>query len=126
VPLSEHEQRRVEQVERLVAEEPKFASAVGASGPRFHGRRRVVVAAVLVVVGLGLVVYGAVSKGTVVGVAGFVVMLGAAGFALTSLRRAHGNELRSVGGSARRSTRRRSSLIDRLEERWRQRPEDSR
>jgi len=126
VPLSEHEQRLFEQIERSLAEDPKFASAVRASDPRFHARRRLLVAAVLVVAGLGLVVYGAVSSNVLTGVAGFVVMLGAAGFALTSLRRAHGGELRSVGGTARRSTRRRNSLIDRLEERWRQRPEDGR
>jgi hypothetical protein len=126
VPLSEHEQRLFEQIERSLAEDPKFASAVRASDPRFHARRRLLVAAALVVAGLGLVVYGAVSKSALIGVAGFVVMLGAAGFALTSLRRASGAELRSVGGTARRSTRRRSSIIDRLEERWRQRPEDGR
>jgi Protein of unknown function (DUF3040) len=126
VPLSEHEQRLFEQIERSLAEDPKFASAVRASDPRFHARRRLLVAAALVVAGLGLVVYGAVSKSALIGVAGFVVMLGAAGFALTSLRRASGAELRSFGGTARRSTRRRSSIIDRLEERWRQRPEDGR
>jgi hypothetical protein len=126
VPLSEHEQRLFEQIERSLAEDPKFASAVRASDPRFHARRRIIVAVALVVAGLGLVVYGTVSKSALIGVAGFVVMLGAAGFALTSLRRAGNSELRSVGGSARRSTRRRSSIIDRLEERWRQRPEDGR
>jgi Protein of unknown function (DUF3040) len=126
VPLSEHEQRLFEQIERSLAEDPKFASAVRASDPRFHARRRFWIAGVLVVAGLALVVYGAVSKSALVGVAGFVVMLGAAGFALTSLRRSQGNELRSVDGTASRSTRRRSSLIDRLEERWRQRPEDGR
>jgi hypothetical protein len=126
VPLSEHEQRLFEQIERSLAEDPKFASAVRASDPRFHARRRLLVAAALVVAGLGLVVYGVMSKSALIGVGGFVVMLGAAGFALTSMRRAHGSELRSVGGTARRSTRRRSSFIDRLEERWRQRPEDGR
>jgi hypothetical protein len=126
VPLSEHEQRLFEQIERSLAEDPKFASAVRASDPRFHARRRLLVAAALVVAGLGLVVYGVMSKSALIGVGGFVVMLGAAGFALTSMRRAQGGELRSVGGTARRSTRRRSSIIDRLEERWRQRPEDGR
>ena len=62
MPLSEHEQRLFEQIERSLAEDPKFASAVRASDPRFHARRRLLVAAVLVVAGLGLVVYGAVSK----------------------------------------------------------------
>jgi DUF3040 family protein len=126
VPLSEHEQRLFEQIERSLAEDPKFASAVRASDPRFHFRRRLWIGVALGVAGLGLVFYGVVSKVALIGVAGFVVMLGAAGFVLTSMRRAQGNELRSVGGTARRSTRRRSSFIDRLEERWRQRPEDGR
>jgi hypothetical protein len=125
VPLSEHEQRLFEQIERSLAEDPKFASAVRATDPRFHARRRLIVAAALVVAGLALVVFG-VSRGVVLSVAGFVVMLAAAAFGLSSLRRAHGVELRAVDGTASRSTRRRSSLIDRLEERWRQRPEDSR
>jgi Protein of unknown function (DUF3040) len=125
VPLSEHEQRLFEQIERSLAEDPKFASAVRATDPRFHARRRLIVAAALVVAGLALVVFG-VSRGVVLSVAGFVVMLGAAAFGLSSMRRAHGIELRAVDGTASRSTRRRSSLIDRLEERWRQRPEDSR
>jgi hypothetical protein len=125
VPLSEHEQRLFEQIERSLAEDPKFASAVRATDPRFHARRRLLVAGALVVAGLALVVYGVASKSALLGVAGFVVMLGAAAFALTSLRRSHGAELRAVGGTASRTTRqRRSSLIDRLEERWRQRPED--
>jgi hypothetical protein len=127
VPLSEHEQRLFEQIERSLAEDPKFASAVRATDPRFHARRRLLVAGALVVAGLALVVYGVASKSALLGVAGFVVMLGAAAFALTSLRRSHGPELRVVGGTASRTTRqRRSSLIDRLEERWRQRPEDRR
>jgi hypothetical protein len=37
---SEHEQRLFEQIERSLAEDPKFASAVRASDPRFHARRR--------------------------------------------------------------------------------------
>jgi DUF3040 family protein len=125
VPLSEHEQRLFEQIERSLAEDPKFASAVRATDPRFHARRRLIVAAALVVAGLALVVFG-VSRGVVLSVAGFVVMLGAAAFGLTALRRAHGVELRAVNGTASRSTRRRNSFIDRLEERWRQRPEDNR
>jgi hypothetical protein len=125
VPLSEHEQRLFEQIERSLAEDPKFASAVRATDPRFHARRRLIVAAVLVAAGLALVVFG-VSKGVALSVAGFVVMLGAAAFALSSLRRAHGAELRSVGGTASRPTRRRSSVIDWLEKRWRRRPEDNR
>ncbi|HEX6499252.1 MAG TPA: DUF3040 domain-containing protein [Micromonosporaceae bacterium] len=124
MPLSEHEQRLFEQIERSLAEDPKFASAVRATDPRFHARRRLLVAAVLVVAGLALVVYGVVSKSSLIGVAGFVVMLGAAAFGLQSHRRGQGNDLRVVGGTASRRTRSgRMSLVDRLEDRWRRRPE---
>ena len=75
MPLSEHEQRLFEQIERSLAEDPKFASAVRASDPRFHARRRLLVAAGVIIAGLALVVYGAVIKTPPLAVAGFVVML---------------------------------------------------
>jgi len=128
VPLSEHEQRLFEQIERSLAEDPKFASAVRASDPRFHTRRRLLIAAGVIIAGLALVVYGTVSKVPLLGVAGFVVMLGAAAFAMQSQRKAKAPDLRVVGGNTSRRARssRRLSLIDRLEDRWRQRPEGHR
>ena len=126
MPLSEHEQRLFEQIERSLAEDPKFASAVRASDPRFHARRRIVIAVILFLGGIGLLIYGAFSKTIPVGVAGFVVMLGSAVFAMQSYRQGQSKDLRAVGGTATRRTRqRRSSLVDRLEERWRRRPEDN-
>ncbi|MBO4207927.1 DUF3040 domain-containing protein [Micromonospora sp. CPCC 206060] len=129
MPLSEHEQRLFEQIERSLAEDPKFASAVRASDPRFHARRRLLVAAGVIIAGLALVVYGAVIKVPPVAVAGFVVMLASAAFAVQSQRRASSPDLHVVGGTTskgRRPSRRRSSLLDRLEDRWRQRPEGHR
>ena len=64
MPLSEHEQRLFDQIERSLAEDPKFASAVRASDPRFHARRRLLVAAFVIIAGLALVVYGTVSSNT--------------------------------------------------------------
>jgi hypothetical protein len=126
VPLSEHEQRLFEQIERSLAEDPKFASAVRASDPRFHARRRIVVAAGLFLAGIGLLVYGAVSKVALLGVAGFVVMLGSVALGMQAYRHGQNRDLRAVGGTATRRTRlRRSSFVDRLEERWRRRPEDN-
>ena len=126
MPLSEHEQRLFEQIERSLAEDPKFASAVRSSDPRFHARRRMVIAGLVIVVGLGLVVYAAVASKTIIGVIGFVVMLLAAAFAIQSQRRVHNVQLRAVDGSATRRVRGGSSgggLFGRLEERWRNRPE---
>lgn len=128
MPLSEHEQRLFEQIERSLAEDPKFASAVRASDPRVRARRRLLVAAGVIVAGLALVVYGAAIKTPLLAVAGFVVMLASAAYAVQSHRRTQSPDLHVVGGTAtsRRRPRRRSSLIDRLEERWRQRPEGHR
>jgi hypothetical protein len=126
VPLSEHEQRLFEQIERSLAEDPKFASAVRASDPRFHARRRLVAAALLFVAGIVLLIYGVAGKLPLLGVGGFVVMLGSVAFWMQSYRRGQSTDLRAVGGTATRRTRsRRSSIIDRLEERWRRRPEDN-
>ncbi|MEV6346668.1 DUF3040 domain-containing protein [Actinoplanes sp. NPDC051851] len=128
MPLSEHEQRLFDQIERSLAEDPKFASAVRASDPRFHARRRLIIAAFVIVLGLCLVVFGTVASNTLLGVSGFVVMLGAAAFAMQSRRRGQAPDLKVVGGTATRRTRqgRRGGLIDRLEDRWRQRPEGHR
>ena len=128
MPLSEHEQRLFDQIERSLAEDPKFASAVRASDPRFHARRRLLFAAFVIIVGLGLVVLGTVIGNTPLGVAGFVVMLGSAAFAMQSRRKVNAPEIHAVGGTATRRTRqtRKAGFLDRLEDRWRQRPEGHR
>jgi DUF3040 family protein len=93
VPLSEHEQRQLEQIEQsLYADYPKLAQAVRAKDPRIHYKRRVIQAAIGFLVGVGLLLAGVVSKVTFIGVGGFVVMLACAMWALTSWRH--------MGGSA--------------------------
>jgi hypothetical protein len=126
VPLSEHEQRLFEQIERSLAEDAKFASAVRSTDPRFHARRRIILAAVAVLLGLAVLIFGVANKNPLLGVAGFVVMMGAVALGIQALRRGRHPELRSVGGSASRragSTRSRNTFLDRLEDRWRNRPE---
>ncbi|GAA0900579.1 spore wall synthesis complex protein [Virgisporangium ochraceum] len=126
MPLSEHEQRLFEQIERSLAEDPKFASAVRASDPRFHARRRILVAAVLLLGGMALLVYGVMGNQPLLGVGGFVVMLGSVVFGMQAYRRGQSTNLRAVDGTATRRTRsggRRGGFIDRLEDRWRRRPE---
>jgi hypothetical protein len=124
VPLSEHEQRLFEQIERSLAEDPKFASAVRATDPRFHAKRRMIAAGILLLAGMALLVYGVAISIPLLGVGGFLVMLCALAFGVQAYRRGQTTDLHAVGGTASRRTRqRRGGLVDRLEERWRRRPE---
>src|SRR5580704_16245674 len=60
VPLSEHEQRQLEQIEQaLYREDPKFGRLVRSSDPRVHYKRKLVQALIGVVVGAGLLAAGA-------------------------------------------------------------------
>ena len=140
MPLSEHEKRQLEQIEQaLRADDPRLASAVHATDPRVHYRRRVIGAALGFLIGVGLLLAGLVITVTLVAVAGFVVMLTCSMWAVTSYRRMTGSATGRVpaedgrSGKKRRAARDRrvgkqagSRLIDRLEERWRHRREGDR
>jgi hypothetical protein len=142
VPLSEHEQRQLEQIEQaLYADYPRFANAVRASDPRVHYKRRVVEAALGFLLGVGMLVAGVVTKYIWIGVAGFVVMLACSMWALTSYRHMTGiatgrSPAKPSGPRGQRGPRgprgRRVSrpggtgMMERLEERWRRRQERDR
>ena len=87
MPLSEHEQRQLEQIEQaLYSDYPKLVQSVRAQDPRVHYKRRVVEAAIGFLIGVGLLLAGVISKIIPVGVGGFLVMLACAMWALTSWR----------------------------------------
>jgi hypothetical protein len=91
VPLSEHEQRQLEQIEQaLYAEHPRFVRAVRAADPKVHYKRRIAYAAVGFVVGLALLPVGISIQQIWVSVAGFVVMLASSYWAAVSYRRMTG------------------------------------
>jgi Protein of unknown function (DUF3040) len=126
VPLSDHEQRLLEQIERaLYAEDPKFASTVSSTDLRTHARRRVRRAIVLVVLGMVALLAGVMVPSTALGVAGFCIMLGAAGYAASQYKRASGRpDLRVAGSEQPRPQRRKQRkmpLLQRMEERFRRR-----
>jgi hypothetical protein len=125
VPLSEHEQRQLEQIEQaLYAEYPRFANAVRASDPRVHYKRRVIVAAIGFLIGVGLLLAGVLTKYIWIGVAGFIVMLGCSMWALTSYRHMVGITSGRGPASSRRGGRASGTgMMERLEERWRRRQE---
>jgi hypothetical protein len=91
VPLSEHERRQLEQIERaLRADDPRFADAAAAADPRVHYKRRLIAAALGFLTGVGLLLAGVVINVIPIAVAGFVVMLACSLWAVTSYRRMTG------------------------------------
>lgn len=93
MPLSDHEQRMLDQIESaLYAEDPKFASSVRGGGLRAPTARRRLQGVALFVIGLGMLVSGVAFKATMIGsfpvlsVFGFVVMFGGVVFAITGPR----------------------------------------
>ena len=91
VPLSEHEQRQLEQIEQgLRADDPRFADVVHAADPRVHHKRRVIEAALGFLTGVGLLLAGVVINVIPIAVAGFMIMLVCSLWAVTSYRRMTG------------------------------------
>jgi len=140
VPLSEEELRLLEQMERaLVEEDPKLASTLRGTTMRRRARRQLIVAAVCFALGIAVLMTGAVLQVTVVGIIGFVVMLGSAYIGLSAWRGQNpaSFEQRSVTGSGaspsltvlqggkkprrQRAPKTHGSMMDRFEERWRRR-----
>ena len=88
VPLSEEEQRQFEQLERaLAAEDPKFVSAMRGTNVRLYYKRRAVLAGVGFVLGIGILMAGAIIPNTIIGVIGFVVMVACLYIAALSMKR---------------------------------------
>ena len=91
MPLSEEELRLLEQMERALSEEePKFASTLRGTTSAARARRVAIASAIGFLAGVGLLFTGAVQRITVVGVIGFVVMLGCASVGLGALRGGRG------------------------------------
>ncbi|GEB52319.1 MULTISPECIES: DUF3040 domain-containing protein [Streptomyces] len=134
MPLSEHEQRMLEQMERaLYAEDPKFATALEGSELRRYTRKRVYQAVAGFLVGIALLMAGMVAQQPWISVVGFLVMLGCAVLAVTGWRKApkagsQGEGRQQARGgqqpSGRAQQRGRRSVMNRIEERWQRRRDE--
>jgi Flp pilus assembly protein TadB len=133
VPLSEHEQRQLEQIEQaLYREDPKFGRVVRSSDPRVHYKRKLLQAFIGIVVGAGLVAAGVVTRHVYLEAAGAVVLVLSLLWAVVNWRQ-HVARTRSARSKGRAHDRRRrqnsggrTGLMERLEERWRRRQEGDR
>ena len=133
MPLSEHEQRVLEQIERaLYADDPKFAATVRGIDPRTLHRRRYLRAIVGLVIGIVLLPVGIAIQQSEVSIAGFVLMLIAFLYGAATWRqtreapeaccraRPEGRDPRRAGisrGPVRRPTVKRG-FMQRFEDRW--------
>lgn len=146
MPLSEEELRLLEQMERaLVEEDPKFASTLRGTSLRRSARRRAAVAGGVFLVGVAVLMTGAITQVIAIGIAGFVIMLGSATVSLTAIRgqaaapaesrtTSHPSGFAVIDGGRPSRTRRQrrtgsssnqasGTFMERLEERWRRRRE---
>jgi hypothetical protein len=115
MPLSEHEQKILDEIERrLAAEDPKFARSTTAATPRGIAVRRIKRASAGFAAGFVLLIAGLMTSLTLqLGIAGFVVML----LSVLVIARAS----RDIGPVTVRSREQGTSWFGRAEERWRKR-----
>ena len=138
MPLSEEELRLLEQMERaLVAEDPKLASTLRGTTLRQAARRRAILAGFVFAVGVAVLMTGAITRFWQIGILGFVIMLGSATVALSSLRgqrpgatgpvtSTHPSGFSVIDGGRpsrrpRSSSRSGGTFMARIEDRWRRR-----
>jgi hypothetical protein len=146
VPLSEHEQRQLEQIEQaLYREDPRFGRLVRSSDPRVHYKRKLAQALVGVIFGGGALAAGVITGRVYLEAAGAALLVLSLAWAviswrrhLATVRRVRAARGRAVATQARSSRSRgpatarrpgqtrRARLMERMEERWRRRQEGDR
>ncbi|MEO8283468.1 MAG: DUF3040 domain-containing protein [Pseudarthrobacter sp.] len=121
MPLSEHEQKLLEQLEKQLHEDdPKFANSMGSDPGRTWSTRHLVIGVLCALAGIALLLVGVTTQIIIVGVLGFVVMGGGVYFA--TMRNGSGAKANSA--SAGKSGKPRSTFMSSLEERWDERRRD--
>jgi hypothetical protein len=124
VPLSDHEQRLLDQIEQaLYADDPKFASAVRSARARVHVRRWLALSIIGVVAGLALILVGLAAKLIFLGVIGFVLIVAACAYAaaLWGRRSGTGGPEGPSGASSSGAKARKAGVRTRMEDRIRRR-----
>ncbi len=115
MPLSEHEQKLLEQLEKQLHEDdPKFANSMASDQGRTWSTRHVVIGVLGALAGIALLLVGVTFQNIFVGVLGFVVMGGGVYFA--TMRSTPGKQGSAPGPG--KSGKPRSTFMSSLEERW--------
>jgi len=118
MPLSDHEQRILEEIERrLVADDPKFAREVSGSATSGAGLKRVKRAVMTFVLGFVLLIVGLFIPKLLLyfGIVAFGVMVASAAVIASSIKQ--------VSQQRSKEAETRQNWFSRMEERWRKRYE---
>jgi hypothetical protein len=115
MPLSEHEQRLLDQLEQqLHADDPKFASHMESASGRSLSTRQIVVGSLVAVAGILTLLIGISSQIIALGVLGFLVM--GAGVYWATSRRSGGKA--GTGGRKASKQPKGGGFMSSLEEKW--------
>lgn len=116
MPLSEYEQRVLEQMERDLGADPKLNSAM-AKATRPRGRWTFAFIGILA--GLGVLIGGVVAQVTLIGIAGFALMLGSALWGMLAPVKPSGPVAATgASGSDAKGKHKRQGFMNRVEERF--------
>jgi hypothetical protein len=131
MPLSEHEQRLLDEMERnLYQNDADFVANISHAPRRKPVYRAIVLGVLLAVVGVAALILGVAIRLPVVGILGFLVMFAGVLLAITPGRRRGADSLFDAQGGAAKpgSGRAKSSsdFMDRLGERWDRRQDGDR
>lgn len=121
MPLSEHEQRLLEQLEQqLHAEDPKFASVLSTAPSRSLSTRNIVIGVLVMIAGLLVLLSGVVTQLILLGILGFVIMGGGVYVAVSKPKFGGAAKSSSKPGS-KAGSKEKSGFMNGLEEKWEER-----
>lgn len=124
MPLSEQEQRLLEEMERnLYRNDADFVHAVGGVRGRRPNYRSIVLGVLLAVAGIGALIAGVALQLLIVGVVGFALMFGGVLLAITPGKRGAASAAPAEPSTSAKAKRSTGGFMDRLNDRWDRRQE---
>ncbi|MFE6966074.1 MULTISPECIES: DUF3040 domain-containing protein [unclassified Agromyces] len=119
MPLSEQEQRLLEEMERnLYRNDADFVHAVGGVRGRRPNYRAIVLGVLLAVAGVGALIIGVATQLLIIGILGFALMFAGVLVAITPSKRGAAAPAPSEQSSGGAKPRSRTGFMDRMNERW--------
>lgn len=123
MPLSEQEQRLLDEMERnLYRNDADFVSTAGDRRGR-PSYRNIAIGALVAIVGIGVLLAGVVVQQPVVGILGFMMMLGGVLLAIAPSKKGAIPSRSSSTGSARKQ-KSSGGFMDRMNDRWERRQDE--